>query len=79
MKIVVAIRVAYGCFLLDPVNREAKCLAAIAGTKTLTPDALGHAKNMGCEIEVTPGPEHSAMLACIESKASFATGRRAYS
>lgn len=52
----------YGRVVFHPVNAEAKALAEIAGTKTLTADALKIAKErLGFEIKVEV--EHAARAA----------------
>ena len=43
----------YGVTQFYPVCEQAKTLAAIAGTKTLTPQALGLIRNLGFTVEIT--------------------------
>ena len=43
----------YGRPVVHPVNQQAKWLAEIAGTKTLTPHALNLARRMGFIVEYT--------------------------
>jgi len=52
---VLRIRIAdqYGKPVAIPVNQQAKWLAEIAQTKTLTPHALNVAKRMGFTVEYT--------------------------
>ena len=52
MKITIERRDQYGAAVFHPVCQTAKAFAAIAKTKTLTPDALALIKGMGYEIEV---------------------------
>ena len=49
-QIVVLIKNVYGEELSYPVNEQARLLAQIAGTKTLTPATLQRAHAMGFEI-----------------------------
>jgi hypothetical protein len=51
MEILVTIKPQYGCVAYHPDNAEAKALAQIAGTKTLTPRVLSLAKGMGFEVK----------------------------
>ena len=47
----------YGRPVVHPVNQQAKWLAEIAGTKTLTPHAIKLARMMGFAVEYTnPDP-----------------------
>lgn len=43
----------YGRPVVHPVNQQAKWLAEIAGTKTLTPHSLNLARRMGFAVEYT--------------------------
>lgn len=43
----------YGRPVVHPVNQQAKWLAEIAGTKTLTPHAIKLARRMGFTVEYT--------------------------
>ncbi len=43
----------YGRPVVHPVNQQARWLAEIAGTKTLTPHALNLARRMGFTVEYT--------------------------
>lgn len=51
MEILVIIKSQYGCVAYHPDNAQAKALAEIAGTKTLTPRVLKLAQGMGFEIK----------------------------
>jgi hypothetical protein len=58
MKAVIEVRHEYGITRAYPVNREAKLLAKLAGTKTLTVEALAIAYELGYQIEQqTPASE----------------------
>jgi len=50
MQIAVQIRNVYGEPKAYPANLQAECLAAVAGTKTLTLNTLRQALRMGCDI-----------------------------
>lgn len=50
MEIRITARSIYGQVKFYPANHEAKCLAQIAGTTTLTFDALATAARMGMSI-----------------------------
>ena len=50
-KIIVMVRNVYGVPKAYPENREAKLLASIAGTKTITVETLAKAVQLGFEIE----------------------------
>jgi hypothetical protein len=52
MKIQIELRSIYGVNKAYPVDRNAECLAAIAGTKTMTINTLVNALRMGFDIEV---------------------------
>ena len=43
----------YGRPVVHPVNQQARWLAEIAGTKTLTPHAIKLARRMGFTVEYT--------------------------
>lgn len=45
----------YGKLQIYPANSEARALAAIANTKTLTIDTLGQCPNLGLFVEVVDG------------------------
>jgi hypothetical protein len=49
-EIVVRVETVYGNKTIYPVNDQAKRLAALAGTKTLTESTLRHAEAMGFKI-----------------------------
>jgi hypothetical protein len=51
MIVQIQIRNVYGEEKAYPMNREANCIARIAGTKTLTRSALLNVLAMGCHIE----------------------------
>lgn len=50
VTIIVRAKSVYGQSKIYPVNEAAKKLAAIAGTTTLTTQALRLAREMGCRI-----------------------------
>lgn len=52
MKITVEVRDVYGTTKYYPMCDRAKLFASIAGTKTLTLDAVKQIKALGYEIEV---------------------------
>ena len=52
MEILVKIQNQYGWQMVYPVCAKAKCFAAIAGTKTLTPEAQRQIKQLGYKITV---------------------------
>ena len=52
MKITIERRDQYGTPVFHPVCESAKTFAAIAKTKTLTPEALFLIKSLGYQIEV---------------------------
>ena len=51
-SITVSIQTIYGVERIYPVCERAQHFAAIAGTKTLTREALQHVKTLGFSIEV---------------------------
>ena len=51
-QIIVEVKNNWGNEVFVPVNDQAKRLATIAGTKTLTPSTLWEAKVMGFEINI---------------------------
>lgn len=51
--ITVLAKSVYGVQQFYPVCDQAKTLAALAGTKTLTAQAIGLIRNLGFEIKVT--------------------------
>ena len=53
MKVEVIVRNEYGNVRAYPGNREAELFAKLAGTKTLTLEALRVIKDLGYEIEQT--------------------------
>lgn len=53
-RILVTIREQYGRKVVHPACPQAKRLAKLAGTVTLTPLALGLAQDMGFEIHYVP-------------------------
>lgn len=53
----------YGRTIFYPANNEARLLAQIAGTATLTRQALELAKAMGCEIVVDAEASMRGLLA----------------
>jgi hypothetical protein len=57
MEIQVKARAVYGATLFYAENAEAFHLAAIAGTKTLTLNALLHANDMGATIIIDGGKQ----------------------
>ena len=52
MEILVRIQNQYGWQMVYPICEKAKCFAAIAGTKTLTPEAQRRIKQLGYKITV---------------------------
>lgn len=54
MEIVVHIKDVYGSTLVYPVCEKAKLFAKLAGTKTLTMEALGHIATLGFDITLFP-------------------------
>jgi hypothetical protein len=55
MEIEIEIKTLYGVAMNYPVNRAAKALAEIAGTKTLTDRALALIQSMGATVvEIVP-------------------------
>lgn len=48
--LIVEVKNVYGNQVAYPVNQTAKTFAAIAGTKTLLPETLRHAKSLGFSI-----------------------------
>jgi hypothetical protein len=50
IKIEVEARTVYGNTLIYPVNDAAHALAKIAGTKTLSPNVILLAKEIGCQV-----------------------------
>jgi hypothetical protein len=49
-KIIIKVQSLYGGYRIYPVCAQAKLLAEIAGTKTLTHGALARAERMGFQI-----------------------------
>jgi len=54
--VTVTVRRVYGMPVIYPADANARSFAAIAGTKTITPAALRHIKNLGFEIEEQTTP-----------------------
>jgi len=52
MQITVEIKSQYGANVIHPVCDKAKTFAQIAGTKTLTRDAIQNIKALGFTVEV---------------------------
>lgn len=50
MRIELNFRNVYGEMKAYPANDKAECLAAIAGTKTLTRHTIAQALAMGCDV-----------------------------
>ncbi len=50
--ITVSIKNIYGRDVVYPICDDAKSFAQLAGTKTLTMDAIGHIKNLGYTVSV---------------------------
>jgi hypothetical protein len=50
--IVIQMREVYGTVMYYPVSESAKALARIAGTKTLTAQALSEASTLGLNVSV---------------------------
>ena len=57
MNITITVRRVYGCPVIYPVDETAKRFAAIAGTKTLTVNALQHIKALGYQIQEHREPQ----------------------
>lgn len=53
----VRLREVYGRPTVYPVNPQAKLLAQLADTKTLTPHALNIARKMGFTVEYVPAQD----------------------
>lgn len=49
-SVTVTVRRVYGCPVIYPANETARTFARIAGTKTLTLEALQHIKTLGFPI-----------------------------
>lgn len=62
MTIKLTAKTIYGRAVFYPANNEARLLAQIAGTQTLTRQALELAKAMGCEIVVDAESSVRALL-----------------
>lgn len=56
MEIVVHIKDVYGSTLVYPVCEKAKLFAKLAGTKTLTREALGHIAALGYNARLSFNP-----------------------
>jgi hypothetical protein len=56
MHLVVKPKDVYGRPMFYPVNNQAKILAQIAGSKTLTPAVLKLAKDLGATLETAVAP-----------------------
>lgn len=54
--LLVRVRNVYGTPTIYPVNEPAALIARIAGTKTLTHDALIAAEQLGFTVQVQPEP-----------------------
>lgn len=62
MNIIVSIKSVYGNEVIYPVCEQAKLLARLAGTKTLTPEAVRIIHKLGYKLQIeTPflGESHS--------------------
>lgn len=53
-EIFVSIKSVYGSQQIYPVCANAKTFAVLAGTKTLTPQAIGAIKDLGVKVNVVP-------------------------
>ena len=58
--VTVTVRRVYGMPVIYPADANARAFAAIAGTKTITPAALRHIRNLG--FDVTEKTEPAATL-----------------
>jgi hypothetical protein len=56
MEVQVFVRSVYGNPVIYPSNPAAEALAAIAGTKTLSPAVLKHAEKLGCTVVQVSDP-----------------------
>ena len=63
MTIQIEIRNVYGKETIYPANETAQIFAKIAGTKTLLPDTLRHAKALGYDVQVVPNAAQVAAMA----------------
>ena len=61
MQISVKIRNAYGRDIIDPVCDKAKLFAEIAGTKTLTAEAIYKIIALGVKLNIVAGETPSFM------------------
>ena len=52
MKVIVEVRDVYGCRNIYPLCATGHLLAALAGTKTLTAQAISIIKKLGYSIEI---------------------------
>lgn len=57
MNVTVTVRQVYGCPVIYPFDATAKHFAAIAGTKTLTHNALQHIRALGYQINEHREPQ----------------------
>lgn len=48
----------YGTLMCYPANEQARLLASIAGTKTLSRGTLNAARTLGLSVAVAPGSQH---------------------
>ena len=58
----VTARSVYGRILLDPANEQARLLARIVGTATLSTGTLHLARGMGFDIRVSGDQRHALKL-----------------
>lgn len=58
--VTVTVRRVYGVPVIYPADANARAFSAIAGTKTITPAALRHIRNLG--FDVTEKTEPAATL-----------------
>ena len=54
--LLIRVRSVYGTLTIYPANETASLIAKIAGTKTLTHQALVAAEKLGFSVEVQPEP-----------------------
>jgi hypothetical protein len=50
----VQVKSVYGNTLIYPANEAAELIAKIAGTKTISPQALNYAKQLGLVVQEVP-------------------------
>ncbi len=64
MKVIqVSIKSVYGRATVYPANKDAETLACLAGTKTLSPQTLKYAEQLGMRIEQVEATNLSEVMA----------------